>query len=216
MKKFKSVVFVVALTITIAVFAIAISCSKQDDNKPIPQNTQEDSFSYSNSGFDIDQIMLDAYKDHLNNNSKGPVQWWKWLVAHSGVGPYLINGQIIHCGLPLPCGECPGLCLGGTTKGTDNLIPVSSDYLVSDDDYDDGERLIQMAFYSDTLFGITFIHQDLTYYDTLNVMEEFYIGDVASELFNRDSVIILPGRYPLTYSHSDNGSTVIRVRTYND
>jgi hypothetical protein len=215
MKKFESVVFVVALTILIAVFAIAISCSKQDDNKPIPQYTQEDSFSYPNSGFDIDQIMLDAYKDHLNDNSKGPVKWWKWLVAHSGVGPYLINGQIYHCGLNLPCGECPGLCFHAK-KGEGNLAPVNSDHIISEKDYDDGERLIQMADYSDTLFGITFIHQDLTYNDTLFVMDEFYIGDAASEVFNRDSVIILPGIYPLTYSHSDNGSTVIRVRTYNN
>jgi len=214
MKKIQSILFSAVITIIIAVLVIVISCSKQDDSRSIPQNTQENILPTSNSDFDVDQIMLNAYKEHLYNNSKGPVQWWRWLVAHSGVGPYLINGQLIHCGLNLPCGECPGICFGNTTKGVDNLIPVNSDYLISADDYADGERLIQMAYYSDTLFGITFIHQDFAYYDTLYVMEEYYIGDAASELFDRDSVIILPGRYPLTYSHSDNGSTVICVRTY--
>jgi hypothetical protein len=165
---------------------------------------------------DVDEIMLNAYRQHIGNGNKGPVQWWKWLVAHSGVGPYWVNGLPVHCGFNLPCGECPGFCAVAISKGDANLTPVNSDYLVNDKNYEDGERLIQMAYYSDSLFGITFIHRDLTYYDTLYVMEEFYIGDAASELFNKDSVIILPGIYPLTYSHSDNGSSVIRVRTYND
>lgn len=43
---------------------------------------------------------------------------------------------------------------------------------------------------------------------------ELFIEDSASGLWNMDSVIILPGLYPVTYSHSSNGSTVINVRTY--
>jgi len=209
MKKIKYYIF--AITGVIFAIIIAIACNKENDN----QINNQKNVNSSNTTVlenDIDKIMYQEYQNYLMKpDEKGPAQWWKWLKAHSGVGPYVIGGQVIHCGLNLPCGECPGICLN---LDYDPLVPGSQ--FLSEDDYEAGIRLLQMAYYNDSTFGMTFIHPDITWNDTFYVSQSFFIGSAASNLFNRDSVIILNGNYPVTYSHSQNGSTIIKVRTYHD
>jgi hypothetical protein len=192
------------------VFAIiiAFACNKDNDNHTYPNNNSV-ATNASIIENDIDKIMYQEYQNYLkSHNEKGPGKWWRWLKAHAGVGPYLINGQLIHCGFNLPCGECPGIC---SSFKSDPLVPGSP--FLSQKEYDDGIRLLQMAIYNDSTFGMTFIQPDLTWNDTFYVSQSFFIGTDASNLFNKDSVIILEGQYPISYSHSHNGSTVVAVKT---
>ena len=121
-------------------------------------------------------------------------------------------GNICH--MNLPCGDCPGICLPCEKSTSEIFYSVPYDYQLTKEEYNDGCRLLQMALLNDSTMAMTMINNDLVYQDTVYFFRDVYIGDLASSIFGKDSVIILQGNYPVSYTHSQNGTTVIDVRTF--
>ncbi len=113
----------------------------------------------------------------------------------------------------MSCGPCAGICLNAS-KSSDIFIPVDESDGISSEDYEDGQRLFQIALFNDTVLGFSFTHKDLVYNDSLYIPKNFNIGGSASELFEKDSIIVLQGVYPVSFTHGRNGSTVVDVISY--
>ncbi|MCF8307665.1 MAG: hypothetical protein K9I68_01515 [Bacteroidales bacterium] len=141
------------------------------------------------------------YQQAQKNTSRGPFEdIWNWMVSHAGV-----HGDRSY---DLPCGPCPGICIGI------RFTPVDDDYLLTQEEYENGKRLLEIGFFNDSTLGVNFKHKGFVENDTLFVDQDYNIGDEASELYNKDSIIIEKGAYPVTYSQSKNGSTIVDIKSY--
>lgn len=198
---------IIALTSLVTLYIL--SCSKKEDDMTPPKEFAVEKPIELQSR-DIDKLILFHYNEYLKNNpnSKGVFDSiWKWLVAHAGVWMF---GD---CGLNLPCGPCPGICISIRSDGN-VFLPVDEDYRLSDQKYEEGMRLIQLALFNDSIMGLTVLHSGLVYNDTIFVKNNFFIGPDASNIFAKDSIFVLKGNYPVSYSHGRNGTTLLNVKTY--
>lgn len=90
-------------------------------------------------------------------------------------------------------------------------MPVTNDYLLTEQEYSEGARLIQLALFNDSIMGITFLHKDFLLDGVLSVPENFKIGDEASTLFGKKSIIVRQGEYNASFMTSVNGTTLVNV-----
>jgi|AntRauTorcE11898_2_1112593.scaffolds.fasta_scaffold07692_1 hypothetical protein len=178
---------------------IFYSCEKENSTYEQKENHfNENTIPRSN---EVDNLMNYYYNQSQNTTTKGPFEdIWNWLKAHAGV-----QGD---CPFDLPCGDCPGICISW------KFTPVEDDYLLTKEEYENGERLIEIGFYNDTTLGIHFHHKGFVSNDTLFVDQDYNIGDDAAALYAKDSIIIEDGAYPVSYSQSSNGSTIVDIKSY--
>lgn len=182
------------------------SCSKENENKPNVQNNQPtpSNFQQMNS---VDEQLTFYYGEYQSNSKDIWGKIWKWIKAHSGT--HLFE----NCQGNMECGPCAGFC-AVAYKSADIFIPVNESDGISSEDYAVGERLFQIALFNDTILGFSFIQSDLVYNDSVYFPNDFNIGGSASALFQKDSIIILQGVYPVSFSHGRNGSAVVDVVSY--
>ncbi len=133
---------------------------------------------------------------------------WKWVVAHAGT--HLFD----DCEGDLPYGPCPGICFNTNSPDSYPIMPYEESKGFLREDYADGNRLMQVALFNDSTLGISFTHDDLIYKDSLYIYENFNLGEAVSEMFKKDSIIMLKGVYPVSFSHGRNGATIVNVITY--
>jgi len=183
-----------------------ISCSKEDD---INSNIQKDQTISTITHVDknVDELLTFYYEEYQSNSKSIFGAIWKWMKAH--VGTHLFE----NCQGNMPCGSCAGICFNASNK-SDIFTPVDETYVISNDDYNDGERLCQIALFNDTIMGFSFIHSGYVYNDSLYIPENLNIGNSASALFEKDSIIVLQGVYPVSFTQGRNGSTVVDIRSY--
>jgi len=173
------------------------SCSKESESQPI----QKDNVTQDNKS--VDELMMYYYaQSSKDRNVFNKI--WKWISAH--VGTHLFQ----NCNGSSQCGPCPGICIP-LTKSSDLFTPVDENYQISNQDYLDGERLCQIALFNDSIMGFTFIHDGFVYQDSLYIPKDFDIGSSASALFEKTSIIVKKGTYPVSFSQSRNGSTIVNV-----
>ncbi len=186
-----------------------IGCSKHKsfDEKIETTKTYQSLNDGVNNSFDS---QISFYWNKMNNNNSGRNIFhkiWHWFVAHAGTTMW---GD---CGLQLPCGWCPGFCLA-TLSSNNAFIPVADNFQIPEEDYKNGDRLIELALLNDSIMEINIINSDLVYNDTLFVYNDFNIGINASAVFEKDSIIVKKGNYPVTYKYGSNGNTILHVKTY--
>ncbi len=198
-----TLLFVTAISFAI----ILISCSKEDDNIMHAQDEQVTETSY-NSERSIDELLTFYYHEYQSQNKNIFHRIWKWMQAHAGT--HLFE----NCQGNMQCGPCAGVCLVAASRTSDIFIPVDESDGISSDDYREGVRHFQIALFNDSILGISFTHDDFVYNDSLHIPEDFNIGGSASVLFEKDSIIVLQGVYPVSYTHSRNGSTIVDVLSY--
>lgn len=204
MKKRISKLLVFSIVIVFAAGVVLYSCSK--NNESITPITTAGQNYDQNTGSIDDQILFYYYEYQKQNQGNRSVfkKIWKWIKAHSGVTMF---GD---CGLDLPCGQCPGMCLAVPN----NWIPVDDDYIMSQQEYDAGLRLFQVAYYNDSILEINFIHSDLVYHDTCFISRRYNIGSDISSIYEKDSIVLRQGAYPVSYAYSANGTTLVKVDSY--
>ncbi len=186
---------------------IWVSCSKENNsNLTIIENQTTPTISQGDKN--VDELLTFYYDEYRNNNKSPWGQIWKWMKAHAGTHLWE------NCIGNMPCGPCPGFCPLFNTKSADLFIPVNESDNISAEEYQDGERLFQIALFNDTIMGFSFTHSDLVYEDSLYIPEDFNIGRSASAIFVKDSIIVLQGVYPVSFTHGRNGSTVVNVKSY--
>ena len=59
--------------------------------------------------------------------------------------------------------------------------------------------------------AITFKMEDVVYNDTLFIFDDIYMGQEVSSVFEKSEIIIKAGAYPVSYSRSYNGTTLVDV-----
>ncbi len=109
-----------------------------------------------------------------------------------------------------PCGPCPGICLL-SKDSYDVFVPVEEDYSLTRNEYEDGDRLLQIALLNDSVMAISFINNNFTIDGVFYVPEDFMIGESASNLFGKNTIKVLEGEYPVSYTHGKNGTTLVHV-----
>ncbi len=190
-----------------------ISCSKEDTSteKAVASQQQNPTESYSSQDMTktngIDARLVELTGNYTSENRGIFKKIWKWMKAH--VGTHLFD----NCQGNMLCGPCAGICISGS-RDNNVFTPITESYTISANDYTLGERKIQLALFNDSTLGITFIHAGFVHNDSLYIPENINIGPLASEVFDKDSVILLQGIYPVSYTHSLNGSTIVEVDVY--
>jgi hypothetical protein len=203
----KTKIISISLSIaTVLVIVVAIlSCNKEK----IPSETglnNQNYYSTNQPPSNIDDQIVFYYHELIKNSSQRTI-WgkiWKWMKAHSG------TSIPIYCGLKLPCGDCAGMCLVANSRSSDILEPVEDDYRLTQEEYEDGERLIQLCIFNDTLMGMHIMNDDIVTNDTVIITEDFFIGHNASQVLEKDSIIILEGEYPVSYAYGAYGTTLVK------
>lgn len=131
------------------------------------------------------------------------------MVAHTGT--HLFQ----NCTGAYSCGPCAGICINidksSNAVADANLTPVVENYLLSAEEWDGGARVMQLSQLNDTIMEVTFMHPDLTSNDTLYIPDDMSIGVSAAQEFNKSSIVVKRGKYPLTYSYSSNGTTIVNI-----
>jgi|GEM_PF-1373664 len=183
-----------------------ISCSKENSSNLNYQENQTPP-TISHGDKNVDELLTFYYGEYQSNSKSVFGRIWKWMKAHAGT--HLFE----NCQGTMLCGPCAGICLKANTK-SDLFIPVDESDYIPTEDYQDGERLFQIALFNDTIMGFSFTQSDFVYEDSLYIPENFNIGGSASALFAKDSIIVLQGVYPVSFTHGRNGSTVVNVRSY--
>lgn len=181
-----------------------VSCTKENDRN-FQENQRTSTISQNEKN--VDELLSYYYGEYQSNSKNIFGKIWKWMVAHSGT--YLFQ----NCQGTMPCGPCAGICLR-FSKSSDLFQPVDETYQITPEEYQNGERLFQIALFNDTILGFSFTQSDFVYLDSLYVPKNFNIGGSASELFNKDSIIVRRGVYPVSFSHGRNGSTIVKVLSY--
>ena len=59
--------------------------------------------------------------------------------------------------------------------------------------------------------ALTFVHSDLTINDILYIPENFNVGTSLANSYRKQTITVLEGEYPVSYTHSRNGTTLVRV-----
>lgn len=174
----------------------------------IPEITQDN----------INEMILFYYNDYVQSHGRSDdpgifEKIWKWIVAHSGRRSPWYQGE--PCDFTAPCGPCPGFCLKANERDGENFTVVSDDYLLPNSDYEDGVRLFQAALFNDSIMGLSFVHSNFTSADgKLYIEEDFSIGANAAAAFGKRDIIILEGSYPVSYTYSRNGTTLVKIISY--
>lgn len=196
----------IILSIIAGVLTLFCSCTKETQDEMKEQQAINIEATYEQAlPSDID-ARIDFYYNEMINKHGGKSIFrkiWKWLVAHSGVTMF---GD---CGINLSCGQCPGLCANASKD--DSFAVVDKDFLMSEEDYIEGKRLFEAALFNDTIMAITFKMSDLVYNDTLFIFEDIYLGSQVSSSFEKSEIVIKAGSYPVSYSRSYNGTTLVDV-----
>lgn len=188
--------------IGIATLIFTNSCTKTETKVDSPSISSNSGY---NNSMNIDE-KITFYYNAINKKGQKNVfgNIWKWMVAHSGTHLFL------NCQGTMACGPCAGFCLYAS-KSSDLFKPVIESYEISSIEYAQGLRLLQIALLNDTILGISFVHEGFAYQDSLTVPENFEIGIGASTLFNKQSIIVQRGVYPVSFTHSKNGTTIVNV-----
>lgn len=210
MNKKRTVAVLTALIMAAVGVVTFNACKKNNDintsKEIISQSfTNENIYSYNwpTNGYEVDELLEKLYD--LSDNKKDVFQRiWKWMKAHTG--SHLFD----NCSGNNPCGPCPGICL--SLKDTDDVfVPVEEDYGLTRSEYEDGDRLLQIALLNDSVMAISFINNNFTIDGVFYVPEDFMIGESASNLFGKNTIKVLEGEYPVSYTHSRNGTTLVHV-----
>jgi hypothetical protein len=209
MKKINRLVTIPLLIVFVIFGLITLkSCSKDETKTDTQINSENTGINKFSS---VDEKLTYYFGELSKKQQKSIFQnIWKWLVAHAGTNMF---GNICH--MNLPCGDCPGICIPLSKSTSEIFYSVPEDYQLTQQEYTDGCRLLQMALLNDSIMAMTLVNDDLVYQDTVYIFRDVFIGDLASTTFQKDSVILLQGHYPVSYTHSKNGTTVVDVRTYN-
>jgi hypothetical protein len=204
----KTKIFIVYFGLTIICFGLIwVSCSKENNsNLNIQENQTTSTISLSDKN--VDELLTFYYGEYQGNSKDIWGKIWKWMKSHTGT--HLFE----NCQGNMPCGPCSGFCAFRDSKSADLFIPVDESDNFSTEEYQDGERLFQIALFNDTIMGFSFTQSDFVYKDSLYIPENFNIGRSASALFVKDSIIVLQGVYPVSFTHGRNGSTVVNVKSY--
>ena len=190
------------------VFGI-FSCHKEDnDESKKTELTNEQHIDYNltwpSNSEEIDTYMAIYYKEHKYD--RGVFQSiWKWIKVR--IGTHLFD----NCIGSNPCGPCPGICLKLRNDSSDIFNLVDDDYCITRGEYDDGERLMQAALLNDTTMALTFVHSDFIINDILYIPEDFNVGSSLANSYRKQTITVLEGEYPVSYTHSKNGTTLVRV-----
>ena len=205
MKKY----YFIFISIIIALYIY--SCHKDEINDEIlnpdsPRECSNNSYStkLSNSE-EIDAYLTIYYEKHKYDRIEFQNRW-KWMKVR--VGTHLFN----NCTGNNPCGPCPGICFKLNEDSSEVFNIVNDDYTLTRGEYNDGGRLMQGALLNDTIMALTFIHTDFTFNDVLYIPKDFEIGSSAANSFAKHKIIVLEGEYPVSYTHSRNGTTLVRVK----
>jgi hypothetical protein len=195
-----SFLFVLFISLTI------YSCQKKDSNE---LKTSTTSVSTPKS---VDDQINFYYQEFLKSHQNTDNIWQKiraWFIAHTGT--HLFD----NCMGGSNCGPCPGICFNAkkSTSGIPDadFTHVADNYLLSPAEWDGGGRELELTLFNDTILQVTLIHGDLTANDSLYVPTNLSIGSSAAQVFDMESIIVKAGVYPLTYSQSTNGSTIVDV-----
>jgi hypothetical protein len=189
---------------------IWVSCSKDSDVESAKIQINQPPIQDYSSSNTIDKQLAFYYAEYQNTNKSWVGNIWRWIIAHAGTSQNPPGTP--QCGGTNSCGPCPGFCVNGS-KSSDLFIPVEETYVLTTEMYANGERLLQIALFNDTIMGMTFVQSDFVSVDSLIISDSLSIGNSASSLFNKSSITILPGAYPVSFTHSRNGSTIVNVRS---
>ena len=202
---------VLAALIMVAIGVVTFNaCKKNNDINTSAEMmsqslTNENNYSYNwpTNGNEVDELLLKLYD--MSYDKEGIFQRiWKWIKAHTGTHLFA------NCPGNNPCGPCPGICLL-SKDSADVFVPVEEDYSLSRSEYEEGDRLLQIALLNDSVMAISFINNNFTIDGVFYVPEDFMIGESASNLFGKNTIKVLEGEYPVSYTHSRNGTTLVHV-----
>lgn len=190
-----------ALIFSIAIFTI--SCNEKvneiEDKNQLNVEFNEEEIK------DIKNIT--SYLSSYHNPTKGPWEKIKaWILAHSGSDPIGNNCTGNHA-----CGPCAGICF--TIWSTGSI--VEEDYQQTQQDIQDGKSVINIVKIEDNTNKIIIsfdIPSDFVYNENLYVPEDTDLGNDIADEFNRTSLILKKGVYPICYQFNDKGETVIDLK----
>jgi len=199
----KNIMYILVIIGMVLLFS---NCTKDTQRDINEQHVSVNTVNYDNIiPSNIDARIEFYYNEMLSKQGGKSIfrKIWKWLVAHSGATMF---GD---CGLNLSCGSCPGLCPLAIKGNT--FTAVSKDYLLSEQDYIEGKRVLEAALFNDSIMAITFKMEDVVYNDTLFIFDDIYMGQEVSSVFEKSEIISKTGAYPVSYSRSYNGTTLVDV-----
>lgn len=160
--------------------------------------------TWPSSSEEVDTYMAIYYNEHKYD--RGVFQSiWKWIKVR--IGTHLFD----NCTGSNPCGPCPGICFKSRDDSSDIFNLVEDDYCLTRSEYNDGERLMQAALLNDTTMALTFVHSDFIINDILYIPENFNVGTSLANSCRKQTITVLKGEYPVSYTHSKNGTTLVHV-----
>jgi hypothetical protein len=171
--------------LTMIIFSVLIySCQKEDPN------IKSDNLNETNNVTNLEWV-----------NPKDPVLphilWPKFYVGKGTQPP----GST--CGLSLPCGPCSGICVKISWRVTNEGSPGS------------GEVEVLPTLVNDTTLHVIFLGGGIDDGEGNSFVEATHnIGVDASEVFEKDSILIRIGTYPISYEREEYGEVYYKVACY--
>lgn len=200
-----SLVFITAL--------VPMSCKKSVIEKNEQKLANVDSRNKSNATFTSDQIHsieevisgIKKFKNRVTNNQANWPLWDKikdWFHDHTGT--YLFQG----CNFPNPCGPCPGLCLSGRFNPT----LTEDNYELDSTELSEGRARFTLSLDDEeNKLLIGFIDAGFVYEGDFYLPEDILMSDELVEHYNKSSILLKAGIYPVYYGDETEGETLIDV-----
>lgn len=191
-------------------FLTLIACNEEQETLVKEEVVNHEKIEQPASG-DLkiyDKVEIQEILTSLNSNSRVS-GWWekvkKWINKHTGT--YTFN----NCPYSNPCGPCPGMCINaGVFDGDDN-----GSGNISQAAYQAGLRLFGLAIVENQQTGQEKLlfefdqNSEFLYNGNLYFTQDLPFSNKMLGFFNRNSITIKAGIYPVVFNSTGKGETIV-------